>query len=161
VPIGGTATLLATNTSPSTNVSGLSVVKVSDYAGTMYTACAATNGPSSLSTLGPWAPGQTFQTRSVNHAPGAVGLVLLGLSDLVYQGLPLPFLLDPVLGTSNCFLDVAADATATALADANGVMTAPFPATPVFAGFRLYAQHAVLENVPGGFSFSNGAYMQF
>ena len=74
---------------------------------------------------------------------------------------PLPFLLDPVLGTSNCFLNVAADVTFAGFADPAGVLTFPFPSTPAFAGFRLYAQHAVLENVPGGFSFSNGAFMQF
>jgi hypothetical protein len=161
VPIGGPATLLATNTSPSTDVTSVSVVKFHDYAGVMYTACAAANGPSSLSSLGPWQPGATFRTRSVNHAPNAIGVVNYGLSDLIYLGQPLPLLVDPLLGTSNCWLNVAPDVTFVAIADGAGVMTHALTATAAFAGYRVYSQHVVLENVPGGFSFSNGAYLQF
>ena len=102
-----------------------------------------------------------FSTRSANHAPSAVGVAILGLSNTTYLGLPLPFLLDPVLGTANCFLNVSADATFVVITDAAGTMTFTLTPTAAFTGQRLFAQHSVLENVPGGFSFTNGVFVQF
>jgi hypothetical protein len=67
-----------------------------------------------------------------------------------------------VLGTSNCFLNVSADLTVDRLHRARPACW-PSPSTPTasFAGQRVFLQHAVLEAVPGGFSFSNGVFVQF
>ena len=77
------------------------------------------------------------------------------------RGLPLPFLLDGVLGTSGCYLNVSADATLVGFTSAAGQLNFSLVPTPPFAGQRLFVQHTVLENVTGGFAFSNGVCIQF
>lgn len=161
VPPGGPATQIATNTAVNTSVSGLSIAKVGGFAGTFGAACNATSGPAMLTSIGPYAVGVPFTTTSVHHQPAAIGLTILGLSDTSYLGLPLPLLLDSVLGTSNCFLNVSADLTIVGFTSAGGALSFSLTPTPPFAGQRLYVQHTVLEAVPGGFSFSNGAFLQF
>lgn len=163
VPFNGGATLIATNTSPSTNVSGLSVAKLpgGGFSGSFGVACNATFGPATLTATGPFAVGVPFTTTSVNHQPFAVGLWIIGLSNTFFGAIPLPLLLDPLLGTSNCFLNVSADFTATAFANGAGAMSFSLTPTPPFAGQVVFIQHAALEAVPGGFSFSNGVFIQF
>lgn len=163
VPFGGPATLLATNTFPATNVSGLSIARQfgGGFSGTFGNACNATFGPAILGASGPFAVGVPFTTTSINHQPFAIGLWIIGLSNTFYGAIPLPLLLDPLLGTNNCFLNVSADFTAVVFTDAAGMLPVSFTPTPPFAGQRVYIQHAVLEGVPGGFSFSNGVFIQF
>lgn len=157
----GTSTLIATNTSPATNVSGLSVVKAGGFAGPFGARCNATSGPAWLTATGPYAVGSPFTTTSINHQPLAVGLWIIGLSNTTYGALPLPLLLDPLLGTATCFLNVSPDFTSVNFADASGAMAVSFTPTPPFAGQRVFVQHAVLETVPGGIAFSNGVCIQF
>lgn len=161
VPAGGPASLIATNTSPTTSAAGVSVAKAVAFAGSFGTACNGTGGAATLSVSGPFAIGVPFLTTSINHQPGAVGLAVVGLSNTSYGALPLPFALDPVLGTSNCFLNVSADLTVIAFTDPSGVMAFGLTPTASFFGQRVFLQHAVLEAVPGGFSFSNGVFVQF
>jgi hypothetical protein len=157
----GQTTLLATNTSPGTNVAGLSAVKVGGFAGPFGQPCGATSGPAWLTATGPYAAGSTFTTTSINHQPFAVGLWIVGLSNTTWNGLPLPLPLDAILGTANCQLLVSPDATAVAVADAAGTMSFSLVAPAAFSGFRIFVQHAGLEAVPGGLSFSNGVGIQF
>ncbi|MCU0866529.1 MAG: hypothetical protein MUC36_22315 [Planctomycetes bacterium] len=161
VDYDGTATLVATNASPTTNVAGLAVAKASGFAMPFGTRCNATSGLATLSATGPYAAGAPFSTTSIRHAPSSIGLWIAGLSNTSYNGLPLPLSLDALLGTSGCFLNVSADVTVVALADAAGTMTFPLTAPASFAGQRLFVQHTALEPVPGGFSFSNGVCLQF
>jgi hypothetical protein len=99
--------------------------------------------------------GETIALRSNGHAPNTIALLVVGLSDSVYQGLPLPLALDPLLGTSGCHLLVSADLTLVALGQANGLVVAPFTLPTVFGG-TLFFQFATLEAVPGGLSFTDG-----
>jgi hypothetical protein len=130
------------------------------YSGAFGTACNGVGGPVILSASGPFAVGVPFLTTSLYHQPFAIGLAILSLSNTYYATVPLPLLLDRALGTSNCFLNVSADVTFVAFADAVGTMSFGLVPTPPFAGRRIFAQHAALEAVPGGFSFSNGAFIQ-
>lgn len=163
VPLGGPASLLATNPTAATSAAGVSVAKPNGggFTGSFGSACNATAGPATLTAAGIFAVGQPFTTTSVNHQPLAIGLTILGLSDTLYGALPLPFLLDPVLGTSNCFLNVSADLTVVGFTSPSGTLDFTLVPTPSFAGQRLFLQHTVLEAVPGGFSFSNGVFVQF
>lgn len=164
VPLGGPATLIATNTTPATSAAGVSVAKFSfggGFAGSFGSACNATAGPATLTATGPFTLGVPFTTTSVNHQPLAIGLTILGLSNTFYGALPLPLLLDPVLGTSNCFLNVSADLTVVGFTSPGGTLDFSLLPTPPFAGQRIYLQHTVLEGVPGGFAFSNGVFVQF
>lgn len=161
VDYDGSATLVATNTSPTTNVAGLAVVRSGGFAMPFGNRCNAASGPATLSATGPFAPGSTFSTTSIRHAPFTVGLWIAGLSNTTYSGLPLPLNLDPLLGTSGCSLNVSADVTAAGVGDAAGNLTFSFTATPAFVGFGMFVQHAALEAVPGGLSFSNGVCLRF
>ena len=161
VDYDGSATLLATNASPTTNVAGLAVARSGGFAMPFGTRCNGASGPATLSATGPYAVGTPFSTTSIRHAPLSIGLWIAGLSNVSFNGLPLPLSLDPLLATSGCFLNVSADVTTVALVDAAGAMTFTLTAPASFAGQRLFVQHTVLENVPGGFSFSNGVCLQF
>ena len=70
----------------------------------------------------------------------------------------LPFLLDPLLGTSGCRLYTSIDATVIAFTSSGSPATLTFPVniTAPFAGQRFYVQHAGFEPVQGGLSWSNG-----
>lgn len=107
--------------------------------------------------------GATVDLQSTNHDANTIGLVLFGVSNSESGGNPLPLLIDPIFGTQNCWLLVSPDVSIGA------VTTASFPATldlqipvlPGWEGFALFAQHVVLENVPGGLSMSDGVLVQF
>jgi WD40 repeat protein len=97
-------------------------------------------------------------TTSTNHAPGSLGVLVLGLSTTSSGGIPLPFLLDPILGTNGCNLFVSVDATQIGFTSAVAPATLQFTLamTPAAAGVSFHAQHACFEAVPGGLSVSNG-----
>jgi len=108
-------------------------------------------------------PNPTLLTRSTNHEPNALGIVILGISSSSTGGVPLPLSIDAIFGTTGCTLYVSLDVTLT------GITTGATPANldlqiPILAGWRgqsLMVQHAVLENVPGGVSLSDATVVQF
>jgi hypothetical protein len=116
--------------------------------------CAGTGGDVFLALNTPFGAGGTATFVSTHHAPGAIGIQILGLDDSSYAGLPLPLDLDPLLGTDDCSLLVSADFTQIGLAQPNGLLAiaVAIPASAAFTQF--FVQHAALEPVPGGFSFS-------
>jgi hypothetical protein len=124
--------------------------------------CVGAGGPVALTVQGPPTPGGTLQLASGNHAPGALGVVIFGLSNTAHAGQPLPLLLDPLLGTAGCSLLASIDATAIAFASASAPATMTWQVTLPLAvtGHRFYTQHACFEPVPGGLSFSNGVVLQ-
>jgi hypothetical protein len=154
---GGAPVFLANNTSPANAVNGLAVAQGGGYAIPFGQGCNGVGGPVELTATGPFTVGATVVTTSTNHSANSLGVLVVGLSRTSYLGSPLPFLLDPVLGTSGCQLYVSIDATIVGFATVppNGLAFA-FSLTPAFAGQRFYVQHACFEPVPGGLSWSNG-----
>lgn len=118
--------------------------------------CAAANGQPVCSAVLPFAAAAPLSTQSFNHASSAIGLMIVGFSETAYNGLPLPLNLDPIFGTSNCRLFVSADFTLLGLTSLTGAMVVSVNLPPSAALQQFYVQHAVLEPVPGGISFSNG-----
>jgi hypothetical protein len=124
--------------------------------------CLGVYGPVALSLTGSSQVGGTLTATSTNHAPNAIGVMMFGASTTVYQGLSLPLLLDPLLGTSNCRLYASIDGS---------VVSITGPATPAVlqfsfvvpvgtSGARLHLQHTCLEAVPGFLSWSNAITVQ-
>jgi hypothetical protein len=124
--------------------------------------CNGAFGQVVLAATGSPQPGGTLLTTSNNHAPNAIGLVLFGSSAASWQGLPLPLLLDPLFGTSNCNLYVSVDGSFATVANASTPAQLQFGFTvPAGAsGASLHLQHACLEAVPGGLSVSNRVTVQ-
>lgn len=124
--------------------------------------CGGANGPVSLMVQGPVVAGGSIALVSGNHGPLLPGLTLFGLRDSSYAGAPLPLSLDPLLGTSGCFLFTSIDAsmlaftTSAAPATLSQALTLP----AYWSGLRLFAQQVCLEPVPGGMSWSNGLLLQ-
>ena len=159
---GGSATFLASNTSPPNAVNGLAVAGGGGFGIAYGQGCAGAAGPVSLTASGPFQVGATVTTTSTNHAPNTLGVLILGFSNTANQGQPLPYLLDPLLGTSNCFLLTSIDATLIGFSGAGSPADLVFPLalSPGFHGQRFYAQHACFEPVAGGLSWSNGLVIQ-
>jgi hypothetical protein len=152
---GGAPAPVANYTGPITD---LAVVRPDGFGMPFGQGCNGVAGPILLSATGPYQVGSTVTMTSVNHAPSALGVVILGFSNTMQASTPLPFLLDPLLGTSNCRLYTSIDATVIAFSSASSPTSIVFPVsiTPAFAGQRFYAQHACFEAVAGGLSWSNG-----
>jgi hypothetical protein len=119
-------------------------------------ACQATTGSAGLGGVQPFGAGQPFTAKSIRHSAGAFGVQIVGFSETSFQGQPLPVSVDPIFGTSGCFLRVSADFTLGGVANTNGDMFVTMNLPPTIAFRQFYVQHAVLEPVPGGISFSNG-----
>ena len=96
------------------------------------------------------------RSASTNHAANALGVLILGFSNTTHASAPLPFSLDPTLGTSGCFLQASIDVNQLGLTGAGGGLTFPVTLPQWFAGNVVYAQHACFEPVAGGISWSNG-----
>lgn len=158
--VGGAPVFLVNNTQPFGNVNGIAVVGggASGYGRAFGTACNGAFGPTTLVGSGAFRAGTPVTLASTNHSAGALGALILGLDAQSYLGIPLPFGLDPALGTSGCTLYTSADALFSGVASATGPATLSFGFVlpPFFAGGRFYAQHVALEPVAGGLSFSNG-----
>lgn len=120
---------------------------------------AAATAQATLQAKGSAMPGTTMQFFSNDHAAGAIGLFVLGLSNTVHQGVPLPVDLDPVLGTVGCDLLVGPDLLLLAQANGLGRFGLTFTMPAVFGGV-VHFQLAALEPVPGGMSFTNGVSVQ-
>ena len=159
---GGSPTFLASNTSPANAVNGLAVAGGGGFGIPFGQSCNGAAGLVSLTATGPYLVGSTVTTMSTNHAPNSIGVLVLGLSNATHLGIPLPLLLDPLLGTASCYLNVSADATVNGISNASNPssLVFAFTLTPIFSGYRFYAQHVCLEPVAGFLSFSNGVVFQ-
>jgi len=159
---GGSPTFLANNTSPNGNVNGLAVAGGGGFGIPFGQGCNGVAGPVALTAAGPFLVGSTVTMTSTNHAPNTLGVLVLGFSNTLHQTFALPYLLDPTLGTSNCYLRVSIDATVIGFSDAGNPASLAFglPLSSGFSGFRFYAQHACFEPVPGNLSWSNGLVLQ-
>ena len=87
-----------------------------------------------------------------------IGVMVLGLSRSLHgSGAPLPLLLDPFFGTANCFLHVRDDLFLAGIGGPNPTDIAiSLQLAAGVSGLTFYAQHACLEPVAGGLSWSNG-----
>lgn len=155
---GGAPVFLANNTSPANAVNGLAVVGGGGFGIPFGVPCSGVAGPAQLTASGAYVVGATITTTSTNHAANALGVLVLGTSDVVYQGAPLPMFLDPLLATSGCSLWVSGDTLVAGVASAGAPASLSFQVflQPIISGYRFYAQHVGLEAVPGGLSWSNG-----
>jgi hypothetical protein len=152
---GGAPVFLANNPGP---LNGIAVAGAGGYGIPFGQTCNGAAGPVSLTATGPFLVGSTVTTTSTNHATTTAGVLILGISNTSYLGIPLPLLLDPLLGTAGCYANVSLDVTALALTSATSPATLSFAfgLPPSFSGYRFYAQHACFEPVAGGLSWSNG-----
>jgi hypothetical protein len=132
------------------------------FSAPLGTGCAGAGGQVVLAVGGMLTGFGRIQTTSRNHAPGVPGVLILGLSSSSTGGIPLPLLLDPILGTVGCRLYASLDVTQTAVTSSGSPATLGFTTnlSMVARGLTLYAQHACLEPVPGGLSMSNAAQIQ-
>lgn len=118
-------------------------------------ACAAARGPANLTVTGIADPGNTLNSLSVNHATNAPGLLCIGLSKAHAGATPLPFDVDPLLGTAGCRVFQSSDITLFGTATLVGRLSFPLVLPLNLRGATFHVQHAALEPVPGGWSFSN------
>lgn len=119
--------------------------------------CNGVAGPVVLTSTGAPQPGNALQFTSGNHEANALGVLTFGLSTTTYQGLQLPLLLDPMFGTSGCRLYASIDASVILVTGpaAPAQLSFAMPLTAGAAGAVFHVQHACLEAVPGGMSWSN------
>lgn len=152
---GGAPVFLANNPGP---LNGIAVAGGGGFGIPFGATCNGTAGPVSLTATGPFVVGSTVTTTSTNHEPFALGVLVLGISNTSYLGIPLPLLLDPLFGTAGCYANVSLDVTAAALTSGTSPATLVFGfgLPPAFSGHRFYVQHICFENVAGGWSWSNG-----
>lgn len=128
------------------------------YATPFGTGCAGASGPVALTVTGNLNGNGNVIASSNNHVPGAFGAMVLGTSTTSHLGIPLPYSLDSMLGTSGCTLWTSIDATLFSFTTPNAPATLDFtfPLGPGAAGAVFHIQHACFEPVPGGLSWSNG-----
>ena len=121
------------------------------------TGCNGASGPVTLTVTGNLVANGNVLAVSTNHAPNALGAMVLGLSTSVHQGLPLPLSLDPLLGTSGCTLYTSIDFSLIGFTPPNAPATLSFAfgLAPSAAGAVFHMQHACFEPVSGGLSWSN------
>lgn len=152
---GGAPVFLANNPGP---LNGIAVAGGGGFGIPFGQTCNGAAGPVSLTATGPFVVGSTVTTTSTNHEPFSLGVLILGISNTTYLGIPLPLLLDPLFGTAGCYANVSLDVTAAALTSGTSPATLAFAFAlpPSFSGQRFYAQHVCFEPVAGGWSWSNG-----
>lgn len=115
----------------------------------------AVAGPATIGSKAEFLAGTTPTLLSTQHQPNCLAILVVGLSNTVSLGTPLPILLDPIFGTSGCNLWISADLLLAGQANGIGSILMPFTIPAVF-GFTLHFQIVGLESVPGGLSFTNG-----
>ena len=128
------------------------------------TACNGVQGPAVLTVSLTRTPTQNlFASQSVGHAPNALGALSLGLSNTFRNGVPLPIALDPLFGTQGCAIYTSLESSRLAMTSVSTPATLDFlvPLPLAVDVFACFAQHLVLEPVPGGLSASNGVIVQF
>ncbi len=116
------------------------------------TAC----GGVTLTATGSFFANSTLTSTSRGHARQAAGALMLGQSNTSFLGIPLPFNLDPLLGTSNCSLLTSADLMVTGSASLLGAMSFSMPIPLFTQGGLFHLQHLALDPAPGGLVFTNG-----
>lgn len=116
--------------------------------------CPAQGGPF-LSPQLPILAGGTMTATANNMATGTIGALIVGFSEDSYQGLALPLLLDPLLGTTGCSLHVSADILFAGVAN-QGLLTIGVPLPASIGLQQFYLQAVGLTGQPGGFTFSQG-----
>ncbi len=96
----------------------------------------------------------------VEAPPNQFAFMLLGLSNQLWNGIPLPLRLDILLGTRGCSLWIAPEFNFGALlTDASGfaALQLPFPNNPGFIGATFYTQGLITDPPsPGGLITTNG-----
>ncbi len=98
-----------------------------------------------------------FALTVSNAATNVPAFLLLGVSDSVWQHVPLPLDLS-LVGAPGCFLNVSMDDGMLTSTDASGraVIELPLP-HPAPLGLRFFAQWAVFDQASSfGWSFSEG-----
>ena len=120
------------------------------------TGCNGAAGPVFIALNNPFVLGGISIVISTHHAPFVLGLMIVGFSDTTSGSTPLPLALDPLLGTSGCFLNVSPDLTLVGAAVQSGVMPINLAIPPTLSFVQFFVQHAALDPVPGGLSFSPG-----
>ena len=132
------------------------------YAIPYGTPCNGVAGLTELRANGSFELATTVLFESDNHAPNAIGLTIFGFDAAMSGGIALPLLLDPLLGTSGCYLHTDVVLTEPVIVDATGVLSQGLNVPPgVWTGFVFLVQQACLEAVPGGLSMTNGLRVQF
>ena len=155
VPPGGSATLVAQVTGIGTSASG--VAYVGGPSCRFGQPCSTPIGLPTLDVVGPFTAGYSLTTRSVNHAPGVIGLAVFGLTPVQP-----PLDLGPILGAVGCSLYVSPDLIDAGLTTGGGDFVNTVSTSSAFAFVTLYVQHAVLEGTTlSSFSTSNGLLLQF
>jgi hypothetical protein len=127
------------------------------YASPFGIGCSGASGPVTLTVTGNINAGGNVVAVSNNHTPNALGAMVLGISTSFHQGLPLPLLLDSLLGTNGCTLYTSIDASVIGFSSAAtpATMTFAFNLSPAAGGAIFHMQHACFEPVQGGLSWSN------
>lgn len=119
--------------------------------------CAGASGSSALTFTGAVQIGQSLTIATRHHTPNAPAVLLFGLSRTHLGSLPLPFTLDPLLGTVGCDLLVSMEVTGATSTDATGALSFRYAMTPLELNVQTFhLQMGVLEPVPGNLSLSNG-----
>ncbi|MBL8751543.1 MAG: hypothetical protein JNK78_20485 [Planctomycetes bacterium] len=153
---GGAPVLLGNYSGP---LNGLAVAGGGGLGVPFGPTCSGVAGPVALTATGPFLVGSTMVTTSTNHAPNSFGVLLLGLSRSQHgSGAALPILLDPLFGTSGCWLNVSDDILIGGIgggADPSQLVIS-LTLGPAVAGLEFYGQHVTFEAVAGGLSWSNG-----
>lgn len=151
----GSTTLIGVTTGAS-DLRGLE--PLGGFATSFGTGCNGAGGPVTLTVTGNLRANGNAVAVSNNHGSNALGAMVIGISTLSHQGLPLPASLDPILGTSGCTLYTSIDATVIGFSSASApaTLTFAFGLSPAAAGAIFHMQHACFEPVTGGLSWSNG-----
>ena len=118
--------------------------------------CGGVGGESNVFATTAIRGGQPVTIRSNRHGAAALGAMILGFSTTSNGGQPLPFLLDPLLGTVGCRLNVSLDATQLGFADPSGNLDVTLSLPPAAAFFQFFVQHTAFDPVPGGMTWTDG-----
>lgn len=110
--------------------------------------CPGSAGAGNLSASALPVLGQTMQVDMSNVAPAALPMMIIGTSDTVWNGLPLPLAVSLVLPSApSCFVLVSVDLLSGPLPVTGGVATQsfPIPNNTALVGFTLYFQGVQIE----------------
>jgi hypothetical protein len=120
-------------------------------------ACLGAGGFVDMNVAGVPEPGNQIQVLSIRHAPNVPGVLCIGLSRTRAGTTPLPFDVDPLLGTVGCHVWQSCDITVFGVGTFQGRLQFPLTIPTNLRGATFHLQHAAIEPVPGGWSFSNAA----
>lgn len=98
-----------------------------------------------LTVTGTPSTGSTLTSQSSPHGRGRAGALMLGFSNTSVGGVPLPFNLDPLLGTQGCSLYTSLDVSIPGSTGASASLTFPLAIPPLSQGLIFHLQHVVLN----------------